>query len=197
VLGETDRLYIPTDERQLRRIQRGGEELDRQVRSWAQRVVDVLPAGLPTNADEAYLFSLYLSQQRRRNLQMDAYQPSGSILSSLRSYLPVPERAVDRQEIDAIHRIVNTQLESDIDRAAACYCTDNQIPPESEPAIDWRVAIRFMAQSIYNRAAGIDLAKVKTHPRRFELALVARELSSDISEKRKQMFTAFRPAVTG
>jgi hypothetical protein len=191
VLSETDRLYIPVNERQLRRIQRGGADLDAEVRAWSQRVIETLPGGLPTNADEVYVLSLFLAQQRRRNLHIDAFEPDNSLLGAVRSYLPLPERRIDRAEIDAIHRVVSVQLESDIERAATIYCQDNNIPPGSDPAIDWRVSIRFMSQSIYSRVCRLDLGKIKSHPKRFELALVARELASDVSEKRQRMFTAF------
>ena len=190
VLTETNILYIPTNERQLRRIQRGGSDLDAHVRNWTQQVIDVLPAGLPTNADETYIFSLFLAQQRRRNLHIDAFQPDTSLLTTLKGYLPLPERHASREEIDAIHRIVSLQLDSDIERAATVYCEDNQISPESDPAIDWRVAIRFMSQSIYSRVCRVDPTRIKSHPKRFELALVARELASAVSERRQQMFAA-------
>jgi len=194
LLGETDRLYIPTNERDLRRIQRGGDELDRLVRGWSQRVIEILPSGLPTNADEVYLLSLFLAQQRRRNLQIDAFQPDTSLIATLRGYLPLPEHHASREEIEAVHRIVALQLDSDTDRAATVYCQDNSIPPGSEPAIDWRVAIRFMSQSIYSRVCRLDPSRIKNHPKRFELALVARELASDVSEKRQLMFSAFANA---
>jgi hypothetical protein len=122
---------------------------------------------------------------------MDAFQPDTSLLGTLRGYLPIPDKAASREEVDAVHRIVALQLESDIERAATVYCQDNKIPPGSEPAIDWRVSIRFMSQSIYSRVCRLDPARIKTHPKRFELALVARELASDVSEKRGLMFTAF------
>jgi hypothetical protein len=191
VLGETDRLYIPVNERQLRRIQRGGSDLDNAVRAWAQQVIDTLPGGLPTNADEIYLLSLYLAQQRRRNLHLDAFQPDTSLVTTLKGFLPLPEHRADRNEIDAVHRIVSLQLDSDIDRVGTVYCEDNNIPSESEPAIDWRVSIRFMGQSIFSRVCRVDLSKVRSHPKRFELALVARELASDVSEKRQAMFASF------
>lgn len=194
MLRETDILYIPTSERQLRRIQRGGSDLDAQVRGWTQRVIEILPAGLPTNADETYIFSLFLAQQRRRNLHIDALQPDTSLLTTLKGYLPLPEHHAPRNEIDAIHRMVSVQLDSDIERASYAYCEDHNIPPESDPATDWRVAIRFMSQSIYSRVCRVDPTKIKSHPKRFELALVARELASAVSEKRQQMFASFATA---
>ncbi len=185
-------LYIPTNDRQLRRIQRQGEELDANVRSWAARVIDVLPPALPTNADETYILSLFLAQQRRKNILLDAYiPPPSNIWYNIRQAMPFAPRQPDREELEAIHRNVATQLDSDIERAVTYYCSDSNIPPESEPAIDWRVAIRFMCQSIYSRVANVDLAKITNHPRRFELALVARELATEIAEKRQQMFSAF------
>ncbi|MEP6872701.1 MAG: hypothetical protein ABI939_12750, partial [Anaerolineaceae bacterium] len=82
MLRELDDLYIPANERQLRNVQCKGDELDKQVRIWAQCVLGVLPRGLPLNDDEKYLFSLFLAQQRRLNLQMDADQPDNSLLGT-------------------------------------------------------------------------------------------------------------------
>ena len=192
MLDELDTLYVPSSERQLRRIQRQGEELDRAVRGWAGKVIDALPAGLPTNADEIYLLSLFLAQQQRKNILLDAYvPPPANIWHNLRQSMPFAPRQIDRDELEAIHRNVAAQLESDIERTAACFCADNNIPPESEPAIDWRVAVRFMSQSVYSRVANVDLSKIAYHPRRFELALVARELAAEVAERRRQMFGAF------
>ena len=192
MLDELNTLYIPANERQLRRIQRQGEELDRNVRGWAGKVIDVLPGGLPANADEIYLLSLYLAQQRRKNILLDAcVPPPSNIWYNLRQAMSFAPRQVDRNELEAIHRNVAAQLESDIERSSAYFCSDNNIPPESEPAIDWRVAVRFMSQSVYSRVANVDLAKIANHPRRFELALVARELATEVAERRRKMFVAF------
>lgn len=191
MLQELEELYIPANERQLRDIQRRGEELDRQVRNWAHAVIRVLPRGLPLNADETYIFSLFLAQQRRLNQEMDSYQtPEPSVWNALRQVLPVATPRANPEIIRATHRIVALRLDSDIERATAFFCKDRGIPPDCEPAIDWRVAIRFLAQSIYSRVANVDLRKVHSSPARFELALVARDLAADVVEKRHLMFEA-------
>lgn len=191
MLRELSDLYIPSNERQLRTIQRKGEDLDKHVRTWAQSVVEVLPRGLPLNPDEIYLLCLFLAQQRRLNMQMDAFQPDPSLWASVRATIPFMGKTVDPQVFGAVHRVVATRLDSDIDRAGTFFCQDHHIPPESEPAIDWRVATRFMAQSIYSRVATLDPKKIGASPRRFEIALMARDLAADIVDKRHAMFTVF------
>lgn len=186
---EFDELYIPTSDRQLRRVQKKGEELDKQVRAWAQAVLSVLPRGLPLNDDEKYIFSLFLAQQRRLNMQMDAFVPDTSLLGAARSLLPIPSARPDPDAFIAVHRIVSTHLDSDVDRACRFYCEDNDVDPESERAIDWRVALRFMAQSVYSRLSNVDPKRLAMSPRRFELAVIARDLACDITEKRSAMFT--------
>jgi hypothetical protein len=192
VASDLDALYIPENDRELRRVQRQVDELDKEVRDWALKVVNVLPSGLPTNADETYVLSLFLAQQRRRNILLDAFEPQPATLwTTLRNSIGIAARAPDREVLEAVHRQVAARIDSDIERSGAFFCSDNKIPPESEPAIDWRVAIRFMSQSIYSRVANVDLSRIANHPRRFELALVARELATEVADKRRQMFASF------
>ena len=153
--------------------------------------MDILPRGLPLNADELLIFSLFLAQQRRLNIQMDSGQPDNSLWATVRKGLPLPERQPDFEEIRGVHRIVTTRLDSDIDRASTFFCTDHRVPSDSEPAIDWRVALRFMAQSVYSRVSAIEPKKMLNHPRRFELALVARDLAAEVADRRHKMFGAF------
>ena len=188
MIRELDEIYIPTNERQLRRIQRRGDELDRTVRNWSGAVIDLLPRGLPLNADETLLLSLFLAQQRRLNMLMDSGIPDTSLLGVVKRSLLFEAPAPDQETQRAVHRIVSTRLDSDIDRTATFFCTDHGLNPEADPALDWRVAIRFMAQSIYSRVSNIDPKKIATHPRRFELAIVARDLSSEVADKRHAMF---------
>jgi hypothetical protein len=187
--AEFDELYIPTSDRQLRRVQKKGEELDKQVRTWAQAVIGVLPRGLPLTDDEKYIFSLFLALQRRLNLQMDAFVPDTSLIATAKSLLPIPGTRQDPDAYIAAHRIVAMHLDSDVDRACRFYCEDNGVDPESESAIDWRVALRFMAQSVYSRLSNVDPKRLAMSPRRFELAVVARDLAGDITEKRSAMFS--------
>lgn len=188
VLRELDDLYIPTNERQLRRIQRKGDELDRAMRNWAQSVVEMLPRRLPMNNDETLLLSLFLAQQRRLNMQMDDGQQDTSLFATVKRSLLFDVSNNDPESQRAIHRIVATRLDSDIDHTCTFFCSDNGLQPDADPAIDWRVSIRFMAQSIYTRVAALDPKKMATSPRRFELAIVARDMASEVADKRYRMF---------
>jgi hypothetical protein len=190
---EFDELYIPTSDRQLRSVQKKGEELDKQVRNWAQAVLAVLPRGLPMIDDERYIFSLFLAQQRRLNHQMDAFVPDTSFLGAARSLFPFLGGRQDPDSFIAAHRIVANHLDSDIDRACRFFCEDNDVDPDSEGAIDWRVSLRFMAQSVYSRIANIEPKRIAVSPRRFELAVVARDLASAVTEKRTAMFATILP----
>jgi len=194
VLGQLDELYMPPDERTLRRVQQKGQDLDRRVRGWAQAIVDLLPRGLPLQPDEIYILSLFLAQQRRLNLEMDARDPQVTLRTRLGRVLSfLPDIEEDPDTLGAIHRIVATRLESDIDRACGSFCNNHNIPPVSDPSIDWRVSIRFMAQSIHNLMSRVDLKKFDSSPHRFEVAMVARDLASAVHDKRKAMLTAFSP----
>ena len=44
LLDQVDNLYVPQDERTLRRVQRTVEAIDRSTRGWAQTVIDLLLA---------------------------------------------------------------------------------------------------------------------------------------------------------
>ncbi len=190
MLRELGELYIPANDRALRSVQRRGEEMDKQVRNWAQGVIDMLPRGLPLNPDETFILSLYLAQQRRLNIQMDATsRPETGFAGAVKALLPIPARNGNSEVMTAAHRLVAARLDSDIERACRFFCDDNGINSEGEEAIDWRVSIRFMAQSIYSRVADGDLKKMAGSPRRFELALTARDLASEIGNRRQAMLT--------
>ncbi len=192
-MRQIDELYIPQDERELRRVQRKAEELDRAIRAWAEAVVAVLPKGLSLLHEEAYIVCLFLAQQRRLNLELDAREPDQTLRSRLGRILPiVVHPGEDLEMTRAVHRIVATQLESEIERACDTFCHSQNIPPVCDPAIDWRVAIRYLAQGAHRIASQIDMRKdYESSPRRFEIALLARDAAADIAAKRRAMFEAF------
>jgi hypothetical protein len=195
LLRQVDDLYIPHDERTLRRLQKRVDRLDSTVRGWAQSVVRVLPRGLPCNEDELYILGLFLAQQRRVNLEIDAENLEDGILGRIGRV--VPFRPPPEQECElnrAAHRTVAARLESDIDRAVAFFCQDRGVPPMSDPAIDWRVSIRYLAQELHRLAGGMDVRRdYYASPERFEIALVAREAAHNIAERRRAMLAAFSP----
>ncbi|TEU00850.1 MAG: hypothetical protein E3J29_01485 [Dehalococcoidia bacterium] len=196
MLSQHEDLYIPHDERTLRRVQRKLDELDKQVRAWADDLVAVLPKGLALLSDEYDLLALYLAQQRRRNLELDAENGEGTFRSRLGQFLPFLAEDEDEWEIsNAAHRMVSTRLESDIDRATDFFCRDHNLPGLVEPVIDWRVAIRYLAQRLHHIACQIDLKReLATSPLRFEMALTARDLAADVVDKRHRMLALFEAA---
>ena len=158
MLQQLEDMYIPRDERTLRHVQKKVEELDRGVRNWAQAVVNVLPRGLSLVDDETYILSLFLAQQRRVNLEIDARNAEPSLRSRLGWALPFAgETAADADMVRAVHRVVASRLESDIDRACGFFCRDLNVPAVSDPSIDWRVAIRYMAQGLHQIASQVDM----------------------------------------
>ncbi len=193
MLDQRQELYIPPDERALRRVQRKVDDLDRRVRAWAQSVIDNLPKGLSLLEDETYILSLYLAQQRRLNLELDARAGQETFRTRLGRYLPFLGEGEDEWEVlQAIHRLVATRLESEIERACQFFCRDRNIPPGCEPVIDWRVAIRYMAQEVHRIANQITLrGSYATSPHRFELALAARDLGTEVAARRRDMITIF------
>ncbi len=195
MLRQLEGMYIPRDERTLRRVQKRVSDLDRQVRSWAQSVIDVLPRGLSLVEDEVYILSLFLAQQRRINLELDAQTPDVSLRTRLAQSLPFFATTEENQEMErAAHRVVASKLESEIDRACNFFCRDLNIPAVSDPAIDWRVSIRYMAQSLHQIASQIDMKRgYARSPRRFELALLARDMAGEIVNRRRKMIAAFSP----
>jgi len=196
LLSQHEDLYIPHDERTLQRVQRKLDELDKQVHAWADHLVAVLPKGLALLSEEYDLLALYLAQQRRRNLELDAENGEETVRSRLGRFLPFLAEDEDEWEItNAAHRMASTRLESDIDRATDFLCRDHNLPGLVEPVIDWRVAIRYMAQRLHHIASQIDLKReLATSPLRFELALTARDLAADVVDKRCRMLTLFEPA---
>jgi hypothetical protein len=186
-------IYIPQNERALRTIQRRVEGLDNVTREWSDTVMSVLPKALPLIDEERRITGLFLAQQRRLNLELDARNPSATLRTKLGKVVPfIGEGTPDIDLIRAVHRTVSSRLESDIDRACAAYCDTKDLPPVSDPVIDWRVAMRFMAQGLHRVACQIDLKKdYSTSSKRFELALFARETANDVVQKRRAMLAAF------
>ncbi|HUF53509.1 MAG TPA: hypothetical protein VMR52_07020 [Dehalococcoidia bacterium] len=182
-----DGLFVPANERELRRVQRRSEELDKQVRSWAESIIRILPRGLPINSHEVYVLSLFLAQQRRLNVQMDGREPDetfgGWVMNTLAFLAPRNDPGIEF----TVHRVIAARLDSEIDRAVNYYCREHGVSPEVEESLDWRVAIRFMAQSIFSRVADAEPKKMAQSPRRFELALVARDLAATVQTKRMAM----------
>jgi len=194
LLKQHEELYIPQDERTLRRAQRRVDELDRRVRGWAQSVIDILPRGLAILEDETYILGLYLAQQRRLNLEIDAQSAQETLRIRLGRVLPFLDSGDDDWEmVQAVHRMVATRLESDIERACQFFCRDRNIPPICDPAIDWRVAIRYMAQELHRIASQINVKTTQhsSSPLRFELALAARNMGIEVAAKRRDMLTIF------
>jgi hypothetical protein len=54
-----------------------------------------------------------------------------------------------------------------------------------------------MAQRLHHIASKVDLKyELPTSPRRFELALTARDLAAEVIDKRRLMLSLFQPAET-
>ncbi len=198
MLSQHEDLYIPHDERTLRRVQRKVDELDKHVRAWADLLVSVLPKGLALVEAEYDLLALFLAQQHRRNLELDHQNGAATVRTRLARFVPFLAESEDEWEItNAAHRMVSTRLESDIDRATDFFCRDQGIPGLVEPVIDWRVAVRYLAQRVHHIACQIDLKRdLATSPLRFELALTARDLGADLVDKRRTMLSLFETAET-
>lgn len=196
MISQHEDLIIPHDERTLRRVQRKVDELDKQVRAWADFLVAVLPSGLPLMEDEYDILALFLAQQRRRNLELDEQSGEETIRSRLAQFIPFLAEEEDAWEINnAAHRMVSTRLEADIDRATDLFCRAHDLPGLVEPVIDWRVAIRYLAQRLHHIASRVDLKReLANSPLRFELALTARDLAADAVDKRQTMLFMFKPA---
>jgi len=191
-------LYIPRDERALRSVQRRVQAVDEVVREWSQTVMSVLPRSLPLIENEGEITTLFLAQQRRLNLELDSRNPEETLRTRIGKVIPfLDDSAPDLELIRGVHRIVSARLESDIDRACAEFCESRQLPPISDPVIDWRVAMRFMAQGVHRIACQIDLKKDYTaSSKRFELALFAREAAADVIMRRRAMLSAFEKSET-
>ena len=62
-----------------------------------------------------------------------------------------------------------------------------------ESTLDWRVAIRLMAQQLYIACRGDVKNATNTKPSRFEFALIARDHSLDVIGKRQRMMELITP----
>ena len=107
-------------------------------------------------------------------------------LSRVIPFLTSPDE--QRDTALAAHRIVAARIESDIDRSFVTFCEVRGIDTTCEAAIDWRVAVRYLAQEVHRLACQIDIRKeYYTSPHRFEIALRTRDLAADIVTRREIM----------
>ncbi len=195
MIEQHQELYIPTDERSLRRAQRRVHELDKGVRDWAQSVIAILPRGLAILEDEAQILALYLAQQRRLNLEMDARSGEETLRARLGRVIPfLADGEDDWDMMRAIHKMVAARLETNTEQACQRFCDNLGIPPVCDPAIDWRVAIRYMAQEVHRLTSQMGVTtRYSAPPQRFDLALAARDLAIEVSAKRRDMLKVFLP----
>ena len=182
-----DHLYIPGGERDLARFQHKVEKLDKAVRRWTAPIIDLLPKGLALLPEEVEILRLYLAEQRRKNLELDAGEKSPGLGRVIQLLANSNEHEMTR----AAHQQVAVRIQSDIDQVFENYCRDRNIPM-LESTLDWRVAIRLMAQRLYLVSSG-NIKAVIQKPLRFEFALVARDHSLDVIGKRQRMMELLTP----
>jgi hypothetical protein len=189
MVTDLDALYVPQDERDLRKLQSKVEDIDKRARRWACEVASLLPGGLLLLDGESGLLTLFIAQQRRLNLELDARNIEETPLTRLRRALPFLTSPEDEIALlREAHRTVAAHLESEIDREFYAFCEPRGIQPMSEAAIDWRVAIRYLAQDVHRLLSQIDIGReYYQSPHRFEVALRARDLAADIVTRREIM----------
>jgi hypothetical protein len=189
MVTELETIYVPQDERSLRKVQRRVDEIDRRARNWAAAVSEVLPNGLLLLDEEAALLRLFMAQQRRLNHEMDARIIEETPFTKLSRALPFLTSPEDQLSlIREAHRTVAARLESEIDRDFYAFCEPRGIEAMSEQAIDWRVAIRYLAQDLHRLLSRVNLGReYYQSPQRFEVALRARDLAADIVTRREIM----------
>lgn len=176
-------IYLPSKERDIKRLRQTSERINIECRSWAKMVTDLLPEELGLHIDEKYLLSLFLAEQHRLNIQLDIKRGDQH---GIRRLLPIFGAKDKPQILDAAHTMVRVRFESEIERTYNTGCCHNQINPNSEVAIDWRAAIRLMAQNLEGvawRAKSPDKIQEDSQLR-FEFKQIARERASGITAKR-------------
>lgn len=184
-----DTLYVPQGEGDLRKIQRKVEDIDKRSRAWASEVLNLLPKGLLLLEEENGLLTLFLAQQRRLNKELDARNVEETPFSRVRRALPFLTSPEDELAlVREAHRTVAAKLESEIDREFYAFCEPRAIEAMSEAAIDWRVAIRYLAQDVHRLLSRINIGReYYQSPHRFEVALRTRDLAGDIVTRREIM----------
>lgn len=167
-------------------VSKKADILTAKVCSWVQDLMNALPKGLPLNEEELDLLYLYLAQQHRLNMEIDASQNvERSFTGRLKAIIPFIKD--DPKIPTAAHQIVSARLEADINRVFESFCDSHNIDPESDQAINWKLELRYMAQIHHRLASTEDLEKIDTSPAKFELANEARGCAADVAEKRSAM----------
>jgi len=119
------------------------------------------------------------------------------LLGSIAKALPFLQPGDDGQVHRAAHKLVSSYLEHAIEDAAERFCGQHHLSPTDSIAIDWRVALRYMAQQVHRIACNINLREEPylNSPYKFELALMAQELAADVVERRNLLLEAADTAV--
>jgi hypothetical protein len=179
----------PLDEVQMHRIQRAASDIQRRALTWADRILDLLPRGIQLDEDEAELLRLFLAQQRRLNLQLDGSDGNEGFLSRIAIKLSILQPEDRDVIIRAAHRLVFSSFQQAIEAAVERFCRQHDISPTEPPTIDWRVAVRYMAQQLHHIGRQLKLGGDSSlaSPIRFELIATARDLATDVVAKRTQL----------
>lgn len=183
---------LPRDEASARRSQRAAEVLYRRVLAWASRVLAILPQRLPLTPADLELLRLFLAQQRRLNLELDGRNGHHSPLAFIAKVLPFLQRGDEEHIARAAHKLASSYLEHAIEDAAERFCGQHRLSPSDDIVINWRVALRYMAQQIHRLASSINLREEPylNAPRRYELALIVYELAAEVVERRNLLLEA-------
>jgi hypothetical protein len=95
---------------------------------------------------ETELLKLFLAQQRRLSLELDGHP---SFLARMVSCWPFRHREDRGVTASVAHRLAASYIEQAIEDAMDRFCGQYGLSPVSAIALDWRVALRYMAQQLH------------------------------------------------
>ena len=185
------------DERLLHSVLRRSGRLEQEVSRWATALMAKLPGGLPLTDTELSLLRLYLMEQRRRNLELDLDRPQAGFASVLTSIFPFLETANHYEADRLAHHLTACRIEDDIAGAADRISRQHDLSEMSEAVVDWRVAVRYLAQQLYaivalpNSGRRLDPDLTRSQ----EFAIISRELSKEIVARRSQLEPSLVPVL--
>ncbi len=96
------------------------------------------------------------------------------------------------------HRLVASYIEQAIEDTADRFCGQHGLSPASARVLDWRVALRYMAQQLHRVASRINLRQQHFLVSRLQMDLeaIAPPLAAEVAFKRARLLDGMETAAS-
>lgn len=176
------------DEDSIEAFRKKVAEIYGEAIATARNAIAFLPQGLGFTTEELEILRLYLACYHQINRKMDWEKKPEPFLGSLARLLHVKMWGSYQEMASRAYRGVSILFERKITTAYKRFIKKTGLSEDDESAINWRVKIRYTAQSLYPIIRKMEQdGQWSLSPARFEFSLIARDRSAEVIEARKKM----------